>query len=97
SSYTSNYRPLPNKAVYGAVESLKTETWIVFNGEGKAYSINDVVGIDPLELQQPHNKVISKYLNLLPVKYNLKEEFTSSTGLIHLDSDDILNYHKLLL
>ncbi|HCE4530484.1 TPA: DUF3883 domain-containing protein [Vibrio parahaemolyticus] len=97
SSYTSNYRPLPNKAVYGAVESLKTESWIVFNGEGKAYSINDVVGIDPLELQQPHNKVISKYLNLLPVKYNLKEEFTSSTGLIHLDSDDILNYHKLLL
>ncbi|MGC9460340.1 sacsin N-terminal ATP-binding-like domain-containing protein, partial [Vibrio genomosp. F10] len=99
-SYTSNYRiftTLPNKAIYGAVESLKTENWIIFSGEENAYSITNVVGIEPLELKQPHNKVISKYLNLLPVKYNFKGGFTSSTGLIHLDSDDISNYQRLLL
>lgn len=96
-SCTSNYRILPNKAVYGAVESLKTEKWIVLIDGKESLSISDIVGISPLEHNQFHNKVISKYLNLLPVKYNLKGSFTSSTGLIHLDSDEISNYQQLLL
>jgi hypothetical protein len=99
-SRQSGWRPIysySNKGIYEAVESLKTESWIVFNDADKELTIDDVVGIEPFEYKQPHNKVISKYLNLLPIKFNFKETFALSTGLLHLDGDKIENYQKLLI
>ncbi len=92
-----NFNSYCHKGIYGAIESLKTESWIVFNDDVEdELTINDVVGIDPFEHKQPHNKVISKYLRLLPIKFNFKQGFASNIGLLHLDGDTIENYQKLL-
>ncbi|WP_139418884.1 DUF3883 domain-containing protein [Chryseobacterium mulctrae] len=77
-------------------ESLSTDAWIYFQGEDIPYSINELIGIKYLDFTQPHNQVISKYLKLLPISFDVKKNFIQALGLIHLDADDLQNFNDLL-
>ncbi len=78
------------------IEMLSTEKWIVLSEGDEPYSTKDIIGIDIRDYHQPYNKVIQKYLNLIPINYELKKEMISMIGLIHLNGEDLLNHKRLL-
>lgn len=78
------------------IETLSTQKWIVFSGEEEAYSVNEVVGIKYLDFSQSHNQVIGRYLKLLPIHYETKQDLIDAVGMVHLDGDSIQNFTKLL-
>jgi len=78
------------------IEILSAQKWIAFKGETKAYSVNEVIGIKYLDFSQSHNQVVNRYLKLLPISYEFKQELIESIGLVHLDGNSITNFIKLL-
>lgn len=78
------------------IETLSTEKWIVFSGENETYSVDEVIGIKSLDFVQSHNKVISRYLKLLPINYEQKRDLIDSIGLVHLDGSSVQNFSNLL-
>ena len=78
------------------IETLKTQKWIVFRGEEEAYSVNEIVGIKYLDFSQSHNQVIGRYLKLLPIQYETKQELIDAVGMVHLDGNSIQNFTTLL-
>ena len=99
SSNQSYYRPVGETMAVrasGFIEELATKKWIVFSGEAEAYSVADVIGISYQEFIQPHNKVIGRYLKLLPISFELKKAFITAIGLVHLDGTTLQNFTSLL-
>ena len=77
-------------------EILSMQKWIVFSGEIEAYSVSEIIGIKYLDFSQSHNQVIGRYLKLLPISYEFKQDLIESIGLVHLDGNSIPNFIKLL-
>jgi hypothetical protein len=78
------------------IETLSIQKWVVFSGEIESYSVNEIIGIKYLDFSQSHNQVISRYLKLLPITYEFKQDLIDSIGLGHLDGNSISNFIKLL-
>jgi hypothetical protein len=78
------------------IETLSVQKWIAFSGETESYSVNEIVGIKHLDFSQSHNQVVGRYLKLLPISYEFKQDLIDSIGLVHLDGNTILNFIKLL-
>jgi hypothetical protein len=95
-SYARNTNDDEAIQLSGFIETLRTESWIVFSGEESSFAINEIIGINFLDFSQSHNQVIGRYLKLLPINYSNKKHFLESIGLLHFDGDSIGNFIKLL-
>lgn len=78
------------------IEILSTEKWLVLGESNEPCSAKDIIGINIRDYHQAYNKVIQKYLNLIPINYELKKEMISMIGLIHLNGESLFNHKELL-
>jgi hypothetical protein len=78
------------------IETLSTEKWINFSGEETSYCIDEIIGINLLDFSQSHNKVIGRFLKLLPINYSYKKDLLEAIGLLHFDGDSIDNFIRIL-
>ncbi len=77
-------------------EELSKGQWIVLHDGEQGYSPAYVVGGRLTDISKTHNKVIHKYLRLLPVDYERNLDFIESVGLCHLDGNTADNFNRLL-
>ncbi|MCD4769619.1 MAG: DUF3883 domain-containing protein [Bacteroidales bacterium] len=78
------------------IEDLSYNAWIVLRGDHNSYTINEIVGIDLRDFSQAHNKVIGRYLKLLPINYYQANELIEACGLLHLNGESLDNYIRML-
>lgn len=77
-------------------EELSRVEWIVLHDGEQGYLPRHVIGGRLTDISKAHNKVIHKYLRLLPLDYESNLDFIESVGLCHLDGNTADNFNRLL-
>jgi hypothetical protein len=99
SSYSSGWKPVHKDNwvnICHFVEKLSTENWISLPGEDKNYSVREIIGINPYDFNQSQNRVIGKYVKLLPMEFSVQKTMVNALGLVHLNSNSLETFKKLL-
>jgi hypothetical protein len=98
-SQTSYAYPLNRsqiKNICSAFKFLKEEKWIVLNENSAPILVQEVIGVDPIEILQTQSFLLKKYIKTLPIQYSYNADFIELMSLKHLDSKDILTFGKIL-
>lgn len=77
------------------IEILSTEKWISLKGENQNFAANEVVAINSYDFAQNQNRVIARYLNLLPMDIILHRDLIKAVDLVHLDGYSIDNFKRM--
>ena len=96
-SYDNTLDRTQIKFICSAIKYLKEENWILPNGSIIPISINEVVGVDPIEIIQPQSYLLKKYLMTLPIQFSYNTDFIKLLALNHLDSKELSTFKNILL
>lgn len=99
-SQVSDLHTIPGmqvKNITSFIKYLRTGHWIKSENIEGVFSVEEVIGIDPIETIQAQSFLFKKYLVTLPVHFVPNFQLIQLIGLKHLDSHSIDDFRRIFL